>query len=242
MLPNGSNHHKSYMEIQMATNNSTQFSLSVKDETGNVYGKLTVIRYAETRKGLAHWLCRCECGNMTAVAGSDIRKGSTVSCGCHRARAGGACSNGKRTPEYRSWQEMKRRCYNPNYPDYHLYGGRGITVCERWRELFLRFLADMGPKPFPEATIDRYPDQNGPYSPDNCRWASKMEQSQNSRKARMLTYNGETMCLRAWARKLGITHRTLSVRLAKDWPLDKVFSSEHYFSPPPRKKALSKSS
>lgn len=104
------------------------------------------------------------------------------------------------------------------------YAGRGITVCDHWRTSFVNFLADMGPKPFSEATIDRYPDQNGPYSPENCRWATKLEQSQNSRKARMLTYNGETMCLRAWARKLGITHRTLSERIRRGWPEDRVFA------------------
>lgn len=215
----------------MSANNSIKLPTGVKDETGNVYGKLTVIHFSEIRHKLAHWMCQCECGNTTIVAGSDLRKKSTVSCGCHRARAGGMCNS----PEYTSWQEMKRRC-EPDYKDKHLYADRGITLCERWQSSFNNFIADMGSKPFPEATIDRKNNDLG-YSPDNCRWATKMEQSHNSRKTRMITHNGETYCLRDWARRLGIAHRTLSTRLAKGWPPEKVFSSEHYFSPPPIKKA-----
>lgn len=129
-----------------------------------------------------------------------------------------------RTPEYRIWCAMKTRCYNPNVANYEFYGGRGITVCERWIESFANFLMDMGPKPFPDASIDRHPDPDGPYSPENCRWASKKEQSQNSRKARMLTYNGETLCLLDWAKRLGIAHSTLRVRL-EQWPLEKALTA-----------------
>jgi len=207
----------------------------VKDERGKVYNRLTVIELAEIR-GEARWLCRCECGNLTKVAGSDLRGGDTKSCGCLRASQGG----GHGTTEYTTWKEMKRRCFNTRNSQYYLYGGRGITICDRWRKSFVNFLADMGPKPFPEASIDRYPDMNGPYSPENCRWATKMEQSQNSRKARMLTYNGETMCMRAWARRLGITHGTLRRRIKLGWSPEKVFSSEHYFTPPPIKRAKSR--
>ena len=235
----------------MSTDNSIQLPAGVKDETGNPYGKLTVESYVGIRRKLAHWLCRCECGNTAIVAGADLRKKSTVSCGCHRERSGGACSGRKRTPEYTSWTEAKRRCYKDNYPDYHLYGGKGVRVCQRWLHEFANFLKDMGLKPFPSASIDRI-NGDGNYScghckqciengwTENCRWATKMEQSQNTSKTRMLTYNGETYCLREWARRLGITHRTLSARLAKGWPLEKVFSSEHYFTPPPIKKARPK--
>jgi len=128
-----------------------------------------------------------------------------------------------RTPEYIIWCGMKTRCYNPNATNYEFYGGRGITICDRWKDSFVNFLADMGKKPFPEASIDRYPDPDGPYSPDNCRWASKKEQSQNSRKSRMLTYKGETLCLLDWAKRLGITHSTLRVRLDQ-WTIEKALT------------------
>lgn len=129
-----------------------------------------------------------------------------------------------RTPEYRIWCAMKTRCYNPNASNYEFYGGRGITVCDRWRKSFENFLTDMGPRPFPDASIDRYPDPDGPYSKENCRWATKKEQSQNSRKSRMLSYNGETLCLLDWAKRLGITHSTLRVRL-EQWPIEKALTA-----------------
>lgn len=189
------------------------------DEVGSKYGKLTVIEFAgNTKSGDSRWKCLCECGNTTTVARGELRKGSTRSCGCHRASAGGMCNS----PEYTSWQEMKRRC-DPDYKAKHLYGDRGITICERWQFSFNAFLEDMGTKPFPEATIDRI-DNNGNYEPGNCRWATKLEQSQNTRKARMLTYNGETHCLREWARRIGITKRTLSVRIER-WGLEKALTT-----------------
>ncbi len=216
----------------MAEIDSTQKPRHAKDERGNVYNRLTVIEPVEIRGGDTIWLCRCECGNLTTVAGGDLRRGTTKSCGCLRSSQDG----GYKTSEYAIWKGMKLRCYSPRNRQYHLYGGRGITICDRWRTSFVNFLADMGQKPFPEATIDRYPDNDGPYSPENCRWATRLEQGQNTRKVRLLTYNGETMCLRAWARRLGITHCTLSVRIKKGWPPEKVFSSEHYFTPPPIKR------
>lgn len=220
----------------MSTGNSIQLPPHAKDETGSVYGKLTVIKFTgRTKSGDSRWKCLCECGNTTTVARGELRKGSTKSCGCHRANAGNMC----KSSEYTSWKEMKRRCYKTNCPDYHLYGGKGVTVCNRWLDAFVNFFEDMGPKPFPEATIDRL-DGNGNYEKSNCRWASKLEQSQNTSKARMLTYNGETHCLREWARRLGIAHGTLRRRLSQGWPHENVFSSEHYFSHPPIKKARSK--
>lgn len=204
----------------MSTGNSIQLPRGVKDETGNPYGKLKVVQFAGIRRKLAHWLCSCECGNTTIVAGDDLRKKSTLSCGCHRASARGMC----KSSEYTSWKEMKRRCYNTRNSEYHNYGGRGITVCQRWLDAFVNFFEDMGPKPFAEATIDRK-DGNGNYEKENCRWATKLEQGQNTSKARNLTYNGETYGLREWARRIGITHGTLSARLARGWSLEKALTT-----------------
>lgn len=210
------------------------------DETGNKYNKLTVLEFSgKTKGGDSNWLCQCECGNTTIVSRGDFTKGDTKSCGCHRASAGGATKGYRKSTEYVSWSEMKRRCYNTRNAEYHNYGGRGITVCDQWKNSFVDFLAYVGKKPSPDATIDRI-DVNGNYEPGNVRWATKPEQSQNTRKTRKLTYNGETLCLREWARRLCITHQTISTRLAKGWPLEKVLSSEHYFTPPPKRKARPK--
>jgi hypothetical protein len=212
----GSQHIVAGRALRNGTILSCGCSKQRTDEVGNKYGKLTVIEFTgNTKSGDSRWKCLCECGNETTVARGELRRGSTKSCGCHRASAKGMCES----PEYTSWQEMKRRCYNPKAPYYEIYGGRGITVCQRWLDAFVNFLDDMGPKPFAEATIDRI-DGNSGYEKDNCRWATKLEQSQNSRKVRMITYNGETRCLRDWARKLGITHSTLRSRLER-WTLEK---------------------
>lgn len=203
----------------MADANSKQLSPWAKDERGKSYGRLTVVEVAGKQGGQLLWLCQCECGNLTKVTGGDLRRGTTVSCGCYRKSAGGMIGS----TEYRTWKEMKRRCYNKNNPDYHNYGGRGIVICDKWRESFTAFYADMGPKPFPEATIDRI-DNDGNYEPSNCRWASPMEQGANMRKNRWITYNGETLHVRAWARKLGIPHCTILQRLNRGWTADQILS------------------
>lgn len=206
-------------------------SKSRTDETGNIYNKLTVLEFAgSTKSGDSRWLCKCECGNTTIVARGDFRNNSIKSCGCHRASAGGMC----KSSEYAIWKGMKSRCYIPTATEYANYGGRGIKICDRWKKSFNNFFNDMGPKPFLDASIDRI-DVNGNYEPDNCRWATVFEQGQNTRKTKLLTYNGETYGLREWARRLGITHRTLSIRIAKGWPPEKIFSTEHHSVSPPKK-------
>ncbi len=106
---------------------------------------------------------------------------------------------------------MRTRCNNPNYFKYHLYGGRGITICNRWNDFSL-FVKDMGYKPHPSYSIDRI-DTNGPYNPENCRWASKTTQSRNKRTIRLITYRDKTQCIAAWAEEFGIPRSTISWRL-----------------------------
>ncbi len=129
-----------------------------------------------------------------------------------------------KTPEYRVWHNMKSRCLYPNDKAYKHYGGRNITVCDRWLNSFVNFMADMGPKPFTEATIHRIDNDSG-YSPENCVWASKEEQALHCSTTRQITYNGETMSLRGWARRIGVTHCTLSKRIARGWTLDKALNT-----------------
>lgn len=115
--------------------------------------------------------------------------------------------------EYQSWVGIKDRCLNPNHKSWHNYGGRGIKICKRWRHSFKNFLDDMGPKPSARHTIDRYPDKNGHYEPNNCRWATHKEQARNRRDNVLLTFKGQTKCLQEWSEELGIGLGTLCHRL-----------------------------
>lgn len=158
--------------------------------TGLRYGRLLVIGNAgKTAHRQMLWACRCDCGGQSVVAGGDLRRGKITSCGCqriersievntkhgHAARAGSPPS-----PEYEAWHSMQQRCYNPNVRGFENYGGRGITVCERWRDSFGNFLADMGMRPSDEHSIDRKDNERG-YGPDNCRWSTAKEQANNRR-------------------------------------------------------------
>ena len=127
-------------------------------------------------------------------------------------RHGHAGDGAKRTRTYRIWQSMVKRCHDPKSTKFHAYGGRGIAVCEAWRT-FTGFLADMGECP-EGMSIDRI-DNNLGYFKDNCRWATVQEQARNTSRSRMITHNGETLCLRDWERRLGLGYGTLWRRLAK---------------------------
>ena len=107
-------------------------------------------------------------------------------------------------PLWRVYWNMIGRCYSESRPDYRLYGGRGIKVCERWRNDFLAFVADMGPRPSPKHSVDRWPNQNGDYEPSNCRWATQTEQCRNSRKNRIITINDRSQTMSEWAEESGL--------------------------------------
>lgn len=130
--------------------------------------------------------------------------------------------------EYRTWQAMKSRCYNKNHIHYADYGGRGISICDRWLGTngFENFYHDMYPKPY-KATLDRI-DNNGDYCPENCRWSTKTEQANNRRNNVRITYNGESMTIPQWARKIGISVHTLKTRIRRGMPLERALSSDKY--------------
>lgn len=197
------------------------------DLTGRKFGRLTVVATAgKNKRGRILWACECSCGATTIVAGSDLTTGNTKSCGClQKDRTSQAAHkhgfNG--TSTYSSWACMKERCLNPKNKGYKDYGGRGITVCERWMR-FEDFLADMGEKP-EGATIERIDNDKG-YFPENCRWASKLEQNRNRRSNRRITFQGETRTLSEWAEILGIHWGTLLSRLKKH-PVNIAFTLKH---------------
>lgn len=166
-----------------------------------------------------HWECVCDCGTNTTVKYSRLSTGTTKSCGClakEKSSQTHTTHGMSNTPTYRSWMCMKRRCLDSTNDSYANYGGRGISICERWNK-FENFLADMGVRP-KGMTIDRI-DHDGDYTPENCRWADAKTQHTNTRANVEITFGGRTQCLAAWADELGIRRNTLQKRIANGWSI-----------------------
>lgn len=206
-----------------------------EDLTGKRFGRLTVMEfYGHNKYGQTIWTCECECGNVTHVCGSDLRSGSTLSCGCLwreriiKAKTTHGMSHSEIYAEYRN---MKNRCYNETAHNYKYYGGRGIKMCDKWRDDIHEFYKDVSSLPnFRKEgySLDRI-DNDGDYEPGNVRWATREEQSRNRRPRtckNVYDYNGEIHSLREISNMTGISYSTLKNRLSKGWEPERAFNTD----------------
>lgn len=208
------------------------------------YGRLTVVgtffEHTESGKKKKRVRCECDCGGKHVTCYYNLRRGNVTGCpSCSaavRAKSEGFThwqskkfreENPEMHKVFSVWRGMIARCTNINNSHWHRYGGRGITVCERWIASFDNFISDMGMRPTPEHQIDRIDNDSG-YSKENCRWASRKENARNKGMNRMLEINGELKCVSEWAEISGVHPDTALMRLNRGWsPKDAIFGSRH---------------
>jgi hypothetical protein len=194
------------------------------------FGKLLVIENKGIDKdGNSIWLCKCDCGNEKIYRRSQLLNKQVVSCGCwrkERLKKHGYRSDKKHIPkEYSIWQLAKDRCYNINNKRYKDYGGRGINICDEWKNNFEKFLKDMGNCPKNKNSIDRI-NNNGNYEPGNCKWSDNLEQANNKRNNHYVEFNGQIKTLAEWSRELNINYATIHSRLQRGWNIEKTLTTE----------------
>ena len=202
-----------------------------RDLTGVRVGRLVVVRYLRAvptgHRGINRhrWECACDCGQICERSSDGIMNGSARSCGCLKSEMLSERQKGKPvifshglsyTNEYRILEKIIRRCTNASDPGYPLYGGRGIVVCERWRQSVENFVADMGLRPSKNHSVDRI-NNDGNYEPGNCRWATRSEQQRNTRSNVRVTINGVTKCVAEWADEFGACRQVAYVRIKRGW-------------------------
>jgi len=205
---------------------------TIRDLIGEPFGRLSVLSDSGLRasNGGVIWRCLCSCSNIINVAAGDLTKGTTKSCGCLqkelvRERAielgkSRTTHGASYTPEYRVWNGMIQRCNNTNEYSYKNYGGRGITVCDRWLHSFENFYADMGSRPSDNHTIERRVN-DGNYESNNCYWATKIEQANNRRSNHFVTYKGIKYTITELARCVNMDYATLYRRIvAMEWSVE----------------------
>jgi hypothetical protein len=194
------------------------------DIVGQKFNKWLVVEFHcyVPMTGVTFWLCQCECGTVRSVRQGALKIGSSKSCGC--SRRGLRAVNGFSGHRlYRIWMGILKRCNHINNVSYHYYGGRGIEVCNKWLvfDNFIKWGLENGYDD--KLTLDRI-DNNGNYEPSNCRWADRKTQSRNKRNNRLLTFNGKTQCVFAWAEELNIKHSTIFNRLERGWTPEKALT------------------
>lgn len=202
--------------------------------TGKRFGRLVVLELAEPLNGKRRFKCLCDCGNIAIVFSSNLKRGNTTSCGCARVNKIVTLNKKhgmKGTKLYGIWMAMRSRCNNPNNKAFHRYGGRGIKCCQQWEE-FSSFLEWATANGYKEGlSLDRI-DNDGPYAPENCRWATNEQQSTNTSKNVFLTYQGETKTLSQWCKVVGSYEARLSWRYKQGWPVEEILFGRKRKVPP----------
>lgn len=188
---------------------------------GRRFGRLVVV----SRFKGSYWNCDCDCGNKSTPCSSDLAAGKSKSCGCLRLEACRRVVQFSAMPEYKVWAGMITRCTNANFDGYAGYGGRGIKVCDAWKNSFLAFLSDMRHRPTPKHTLERI-DNDGDYCPSNTRWATKIEQANNTRRNVLIEYRGQRMTIPQAARLAGVVSSDCArQRVCSGWPINLAFET-----------------
>lgn len=198
------------------------------DLTGMRFGRLSVIGKTRTKSGRVAWVCKCDCGNETAPMTSELLRGRTQSCGCLRNEIAGNTfrKHGQHgTRLYRIWSNMIQRCSNPKHDSYSLYGAKGVIVCDEWKNFaaFSKWAMENGYTD--SLSIDRIKNDKG-YSPENCRWATPQEQTDNRECSIYLSFNGKRQTLKEWSEETGIPYKNLLWRIRHGWTTEKALTKK----------------
>ena len=188
------------------------------DLTNKKFNRLLVLEKAPNKGHKVVWKCLCDCGNITYVEAINLTSNRTKSCGCLKMEKliqRSTTHNKRHTKLYEVWKTMKQRCFNPNNKSFHRYGGRGISVCEEWKNSFSSFYEWSMKNGYKQnLSIDRI-DNNGDYCPKNCRWADKLTQANNTRTNKYISFRGEVKTIAQWSRTLNIPYSKLQPKLQK---------------------------
>lgn len=191
--------------------------------TGRKFHSLTALRVTRvvpygTHSKMVYWECVCVCGKLCEARAANLCSGNTKSCGCMRGKriAPIVPPEHSRSAEKMAWRMMWARCTNPGTSHFESWGGRGIKVCEEWRD-FSVFLSDVGPRPSISHSIDRWPNLNGNYEPGNVRWATPEEQSRNRRDRKRISFDGKELLACEWEIETGTPASVITKRIARGW-------------------------
>jgi len=188
---------------------------------GKKYNKLTCLRKDETRDS-RYYIFRCECGHEKSIISSNVIAGYTTSCGCVYKLGNNTKHGGKGTRLYNIWKTMRERCNNPKCKNHSIYYDKGIRVCSEWDDFSVFRDWSLKNGYSEELTIDRINGELG-YYPENCRWATYLEQANNTKNVKLLTHNGKTQSYSMWERELGLTRGLINSRVKKGWSVDRLF-------------------
>lgn len=197
------------------------------DLTGKRFNNLVVLKRAESAEnGVARWECLCDCGNTAIARGGNLKSGAVKSCGCRRKIIKPTLTHGmSKTPLYQVWAGIKRRCYFPKDASYKNYGGRGIKMCDSWKNSFVSFAEWAKNNGYSDSLSIERIDTNGDYCSENCKWIPFNEQQANRRTCRFYTYNGETRNLTEWCKKLHLPYSGIHNRIYKlGWTFERAIS------------------